>query len=359
MKCATVPFAVNPMPDEKDSNHSKILLMENSQSQNLQPVDTLVIGAGLSGLCAAGDLQQAGHSVLVVDKGRGLGGRLAGRRIGEASFDHGAQFMTTRHPRFTETVKQWVEAGIAEEWYSRFPASSSNSSHPRYRGIPSMTAVAKQLASGLNILQSVRAVTITPADQLWQVTLDNGETQRARSLVITSPVPQSLELLGDIPLPHDKRARLEWIEYEACIAVMAVLESPSKIPAPGAMLLDRGPIAWLGDNQQKGISKLPAVTIHGSADFSQQHFDRDRHQVGQLLIDAAQPYLGARVIDYQVHGWRYSKPSVVDAEESMLITSDDHPPLVLAGDAFNGPRVEGAVVSGWAAAAALAPLIAL
>ena len=100
MKCATVPFAVNPMPDEKDSNHSKILLMENSQSQNLQPVDTLVIGAGLSGLCAAGDLQQAGHSVLVVDKGRGLGGRLAGRRIGEASFDHGAQFMTTRHPRF-------------------------------------------------------------------------------------------------------------------------------------------------------------------------------------------------------------------------------------------------------------------
>ena len=361
MKYATVPFAVKAMHDKIILKNYKTYPMSNPQQQiHKQPVDTLVIGAGLSGLCAAGDLQQAGHSVLLVDKGRGLGGRLAGRRIGEASFDHGAQFMTTRHPRFAETVKQWVAAGIAEEWYSSFPGlSSSDGGHPRYRGIPSMTAVAKQLASGLNILQSVRVETIAQFDQLWQVTLDNGDTQTARSLVITSPVPQSLELLANFPLADDKRARLERIEYEACIAVMAVLDSPSKIPAPGAMLLDSGPIAWLGDNQQKGVSKLPAMTIHGSADFSQQHFDLDRQQAGQLLIDAAQPYLGANVTDYQVHGWRYSKPSVVDPEACMLISSDNHPPLVLAGDAFNGPRVEGAVVSGWAAAEALAPLIAL
>ena len=87
-------------------------------------VDTLIIGAGLSGLSAAVDLQQAGHNVLLVDKGRGLGGRLAGRRIGEASFDHGAQFMTTRNPRFAATVQDWIAAGVAEEWYSSLPGSS-------------------------------------------------------------------------------------------------------------------------------------------------------------------------------------------------------------------------------------------
>ena len=56
--------------------------------------DILIIGAGLAGLSAAVELQKAGKQVLVVDKGRGLGGRLAGRRIGDATFDHGAQFMT-------------------------------------------------------------------------------------------------------------------------------------------------------------------------------------------------------------------------------------------------------------------------
>ena len=78
----------------------------------------LIIGAGLAGLSAANDLQRSGYKVLVVDKGRGLGGRLAGRRIGNATFDHGAQFMTTRHSRFVEEVNRWVDAGVAEQWYA-------------------------------------------------------------------------------------------------------------------------------------------------------------------------------------------------------------------------------------------------
>ena len=45
-----------------------------------------VVGAGLSGLIAARDLASRGHTVVVVDKGRGVGGRLATRRIGDAVF---------------------------------------------------------------------------------------------------------------------------------------------------------------------------------------------------------------------------------------------------------------------------------
>lgn len=331
------------------------------KDQTHHSVDTLIIGAGLSGLSAANDLQQAGHNVLLVDKGRGLGGRLAGRRIGEATFDHGAQFMTTRDQRFATTVQQWVKIGVAKEWYSSYPGSSEQSSgHPRYRGVPTMTAIAKHLATDLNILRSVRVLDIAQQGNQWLATLDNGETVIAKSMLITSPIPQTLELLasGNIQLSSDKQARLDRIEYEACMAVMAVLDGPSMIPAPGAIAPQDGSISWLADNQQKGVSTLPAVTIHGSAAFSLEHFDEDRQIVGQQLIDAAQPFLGANVTEFQVHGWRYSKPSVVDPEACMLVSSDTPlPPLVLAGDAFDGPRVEGAVVSGWAAAAVLAGLL--
>ncbi|NIR36133.1 MAG: FAD-dependent oxidoreductase, partial [Actinobacteria bacterium] len=51
---------------------------------------TLVIGAGMAGLTAARLLTDRGADVLVVDKGRAVGGRMATRRVGDAAFDHGA-----------------------------------------------------------------------------------------------------------------------------------------------------------------------------------------------------------------------------------------------------------------------------
>jgi predicted NAD/FAD-dependent oxidoreductase len=55
--------------------------------------DVVVIGAGLSGLTAAQQLHQAGFRVVVVDKSRGLGGRLATRRIRATAIDHGCRYL--------------------------------------------------------------------------------------------------------------------------------------------------------------------------------------------------------------------------------------------------------------------------
>ena len=62
-----------------------------------------VVGAGVTGLTAARHLAPS-FDVVVVDKGRGVGGRLATRRIGDATFDHGAQFITTHTPDVAATA---------------------------------------------------------------------------------------------------------------------------------------------------------------------------------------------------------------------------------------------------------------
>ena len=62
-------------------------------------------------------------------------------------------------------------------------------------------------------------------------------------------------------------------------------------------------------------------------------------------------WLGASVTTFQVHGWRYSKPMRIDHDPCLVLSHS--PPLVLAGDAFAGSRVEGAALSGWAAAEAI------
>ena len=51
---------------------------------------TVIIGAGLSGLLCGKRLAEAGHSVLILDKGRNIGGRLSTRRTDGAVFHHGA-----------------------------------------------------------------------------------------------------------------------------------------------------------------------------------------------------------------------------------------------------------------------------
>jgi predicted NAD/FAD-dependent oxidoreductase len=184
----------------------------------------------------------------------------------------------------------------------------------------------------------------------WVAELKNGETVRAGAVVLTPPVPQSLALLdaGLVELPAEERVRLERIEYDPCLAVMLVLDGPSRIPPPGSLSPRDGPIAWIADNQMKGASATPAVTIHATAAFSREHGDRDRRESVRELVRAAEPWLGSAVTEFQVHGWRYSKP--IRTDESTCLVLRQSPPLVIAGDAFAGPRLKGAAVSGWAAA---------
>ena len=327
-------------------------------SSNSQIIDTLIIGSGLAGLSAASRLSAQGLNVTVIDKGRGVGGRLAARRIGDAVFDHGAQFFTARSEQFKTCVNQWIKSGVAEQWYQSYPGQPNG--HPRYRGVPTMVSVAKHLAKDQTVIQSTRALELNHDGCNWIVKLEPEESIIARSVIITSPVPQTLDLLdkGNSQLTSGIIERLQKIQYESCIAVMAVLDAPSSLEDPGALAIDEGPIAWISDNHKKGASPLPALTIHASGEFSQANFNRDRNEVGKELIELARPlFRSAPVSDFQVHGWLYSKPTTTDDEASFLLSEElEMPPLVLAGDAFAGPRFEGAVLSGWSAAEQLKTL---
>ena len=79
-------------------------------------MQVLVVGAGLSGLLAARELKRRGQAVEVVDKGRGVGGRLATRRLGPGRADTGAQFFTVRSPAMQAMLHEWQEAGLVYHW---------------------------------------------------------------------------------------------------------------------------------------------------------------------------------------------------------------------------------------------------
>ncbi|MEZ4639274.1 MAG: FAD-dependent oxidoreductase [Caldilineaceae bacterium] len=181
-------------------------------------VEVLVIGAGVSGLIAACKLSEAGRDVLVVDKGRSVGGRMATRRIGQGIADHGAQYFTARSQEFEQQIDRWIDEGLVYLWAMGFSTGSltanDKSGHPRYAVRGGMNQLTKHMAHGLNVEVNVQIERITLADGLWRA---ESEDKRyiADALVLTPPVPQSLALLdaGDVKLADPDRAALDGISY--------------------------------------------------------------------------------------------------------------------------------------------------
>lgn len=324
-------------------------------SATVRSVDTLVVGAGIAGLLAARAIAPS-RGVVVLDKGRGVGGRLATRRIGDAVFDHGAQFLTVRDPAFGAALAPLLAGGAVERWFDRIEHGEAVRSddpagaHVRFRGAPTMTAVAKSLAVGLDVRTSTKVAAVAPDDDGWRVEVDGDATWRASTVVLTCPVPQSLALLdaGGAVLGSGDRDALEAIDYDPCLAVLAPLVGPSGLDGPGARRPEHPAVDWIADNHRKGTSPVPAVTIHASADWSRSHWDDgDGAIVGALLGHAA---LAAVPVDgaSQVVRWRYATPSA--PHPTRILRASGPRRLLFAGDAFGGPRVEGAALSGLAAA---------
>ncbi|MFN0149422.1 MAG: NAD(P)/FAD-dependent oxidoreductase [bacterium] len=329
-----------------------------------RPESCIVVGAGMAGLMAARRLTSAGVRVLVVDKGRGVGGRMATRRApglpaGRAGvWDHGAQFFTAREEAFRTLVSGWLDSGVAQIWADAFPgdaAPEASRPHPRYRGTSGMAGVAKFLARGLDVHLSARVVALRLRDRRWQLETEAGDRHVADAVVLTPPVPQSLSLLdaGGVKLHDSLRSGLEGIAYAPCIAILARLEGRSAVPEPGGVRLSGEPLAWIADNRVKGISpEATTLTLHAGPVFSRAQWDSDLDGLARFLLEQARPWLGTEASDWQVHRWLYSQPTVTHPNRCVSIP-DCGAPLVLCGDAFGGPRVEGAALSGIAAAARL------
>jgi predicted NAD/FAD-dependent oxidoreductase len=348
-------------------------------------VDVVVVGAGIAGLCAADRLVAAGRQVVVLDKARGIGGRMATRRVGAAVCDHGAQFFTVRGAEFEGIVTAARDAAAVAVWGDGFARAAAAGSlapagdgHARWRGVKGMTDLPKWLAARLAAAAGPGRCEIRTGTQVTAVGTVDGRVRIAvadqdsaageivaRGAILTAPVPQTLALLAAGGLLGDRggvepavRERLAEVAYDPCFALMLVLDGPTRVPPPGGIQFaaGAGPIAWLADNFQKGVSSVPALTVHATGDFSRRHFDAPPEDVTRILLDAVRPWIAGdpatAVVERSLHRWKYALPTSLIDEP--LVVASAEPPIVCCGDAFAGPRVEGAAASGLAAGRRLA-----
>ena len=334
--------------------------------------DVLIVGAGLSGLMAANHLQAQGVRVAVLDKSRGVGGRLATRRMGTAVLDHGAQYFTARKPEFQAFVQQWEAEGLVSRWFEKpggialdrdAAGNEPTAPEPCYMVPGGMTRLAKKLAESLDadtLHLNSRAVSIQREAGGFLVQTEGGEQYQAERIILTAPLPQSLALLTaktpndcGIEITPALLERLRAVTYDPCVALLAVLDRPSQVPPPGGLLPDSEIVGWVADNYQKGVSPNGyGLTVQASPNYSKVHYEASDADLAEVLIRETAPWLGdAVILEWQMKRWAYALARHALAEP--FVTVSEAPALLLAGDAFGGPRMENAALSGLAAAQVL------
>ncbi|NNF55897.1 MAG: NAD(P)-binding protein [Acidimicrobiales bacterium] len=320
-------------------------------------VDVLVVGAGMTGLTAGLTLVEAGKSVRIVDKGRSVGGRLATRRIGRATLDHGAQFFTVRSSEFGDAVRMWEHDGVVSVWTHGFDAENLDG-HPRYRTNGGMSRLAKHLAAafvgaGGDLVVNQRVHSIIDTGRSVTATYD-GTTRppdEAQAVLLTAPTPQIVQMLeaGGMPVPDPVRL----VTYHAVIALLLITEHDpaGRLGPAGALQQPLDPMfTFIAENRAKGISDHIGLTFHTEPALSAALFDCSDQEIIDRLTPELRRVLGGDTWnEIQVKKWRYAGPRNGHPDR-FLAVKGVRLPVLLAGDAFGGARVEGAFLSGRRAA---------
>ncbi len=312
-----------------------------------------VIGAGIAGLAAARRLHEHGYDVQMFDKGRGVGGRTSVRRQPPFEFDHGAQYFTARDERFSLLVNNWQDVGIVATWSGRIGSIDhgrwgDSSPRVRYVGVPGMNAIAKYLAAGLDVATATRVTRLTRAGQVWRLFGDN-ETPLGSSdaVVVAVPAPQAAELLAGRPALAEQVGRCS---MSPCWAVMLGFDRALPIPYDG-VFVHGSALSWIARNSSKpGRSSGEAWILHAGPEWSAAHLDDPPEQVIAASQAALEQALGRKVPSPScaaAHRWRYAVP-----DEPLHVGAlwDAERRLAVCGDWCQGARIEGAFLSGRAAA---------
>jgi renalase len=320
-----------------------------------------VIGAGVAGLACAHELVRADAKVTVFERSRGLGGRLATRRVGQLAFDHGAQFVTARSRPFGRYAETALRAGVLDAWRPRIMEDERAWPEPIedwWIGQPGMSALVRPLARNLDVQGGIAVHELIPGLRGWELHTDSGRLNTIfRAVAIAVPAPQAYSLLGG----HGRSfSHLVDVRMAPCWTGMFAFDPPLDLGAE-ARRWTQGPIVWAACNSSK--TERPTSpqcwVVHASSQWSRDHLEVAATDASQLLFAAFSAAVGRalpRPVHQDAHRWRHA---LVEQPLGLSCLVDEEMSAGACGDWCIAPRVEAAYESGRSLAHSLLSMVGL
>lgn len=329
-----------------------------------------VVGAGIGGLFCARTLTDYGVQVTVFDKSRGVGGRMATRRIRDGLLvDHGPAMMQWDGRETKHWVKSWEDDGVLHRWKGKVISSEGNTVLPngengaRYVEVPigwvggrGMSDLAKHFAADLCLVPNTQIQSLRREGEQWFVsglTSELGDVAIGHSassrmekvheagpfdaVVLNMPPVQCATLLGEeaweaIRMSRSNRAEdiTRWLE--PVWAVILGFKERWDVPFDGVRFTDHEVLEWLGRESSKpGRSKrdldspvrgLDATesnyldqgveywVVHSNSKWAEAHLEWTAQEVADRILSAVREVSGGtipEVVELQGHRWRYAR----------------------------------------------------
>ncbi|OWM81045.1 uncharacterized protein LOC116214699 isoform X2 [Punica granatum] len=351
-----------------------------------------VVGSGISGAVCASTLARNGISVTVFESGRGPGGRMSQRRETmedgkELLFDHGAPCFTLSNATdVMSLVREWESRGLVAEWKVKFGSfdcltnnfvdAEQEALKKRYVGVPGMNSICRSLCSEPGVEckfgVGVGKIEWLEKENLWRVMGLDGTNHGQFGGVLASDknvVSSRFTNVTGRPPPLDLSpmpslsVKVRDIPVSPCFALMLAFAEPlSSVPVKGFTFRNSKVLSWAHcDSSKPGRStSSERWVLHSTREYaeriiaetgltkpSQTTLTRVAEELFRELqstrLDIPQPFF------MKAHRWGSAFPLTSVAGEEKCLW-DGTKKLAICGDFCVSPNVEGAIISGLAAA---------
>ena len=213
----------------------------------------------------------------------------------------------------------------------------------RYTGVDGMISIGRHLSEGLDVRLGTRIGSLLRTGNRWSL-LDEAERTPSPAgfdaVVLAMPSAQAAQLTGVTPalVPN-----LRVVEWRPCWAAMLTMRVASGFDFAGAFVDDHAALMWAGRTMDE--SGVEHWVLHATAGWSTSHLNLPSEDAAALLAQAlAERFnFGFRPTHVAAHRWLYSTP-VRPLRDRFLWDAGSR--LGAVGDWCQGPRVEGAYLSG-------------
>uniref|UniRef100_A0A4W4FBS4 Amine oxidase domain-containing protein n=1 Tax=Electrophorus electricus TaxID=8005 RepID=A0A4W4FBS4_ELEEL len=315
----------------------------------------LIVGAGLTGSICAYLLHRGLFSkvrVSVWDKSRDSGGRMATSQNPSntsCTVDLGAQYLTAT-PYYAKVHKSIpVFKGLISN-----EEGSVNYVTPS--GVSSIVKHYLKESAGAHVLFGHHVTHVCCKGSGWEVHQKGGSPEQFDVVVLTMPVPQILQLQGDISslMEEAERQMLEDVSYSSRYALGLFYKAGVRISVPWAAkyVSDNPCIRYVAIDDKKRNLEVseecgPSLVVHTTVPFGVQHIEETAEDVKSIILQELKNVMPdlPEPESTSCQKWRYSQVTRSVPERPGQVTLSSRPLLVCGGDGFTRSDFDGCVGS--------------